>query len=65
MRRKLGAIEGELFEVVALTLPGELAIARRVESGLQILLVAVDCVEAVEFPCARRSSSASPPAPWE
>jgi hypothetical protein len=57
-RRKYGALEGDLFEVVALTLPGELAIARRVETGLQTLFVPTDCVEAVDFTPSQRPSSA-------
>jgi hypothetical protein len=59
-RRKYGALEGELFEVVALTLPGELAIARRVETGLQALFVPADCVEAVDFTPSQQPSGAPP-----
>lgn len=59
-RRKYGALEGELFEVVALTLPGELAIARHVATGLQTLFVPADCVEAVDFTPSQQPSSAPP-----
>jgi hypothetical protein len=52
-RKRFGAIVGELFEVVALTIPGQLAVARCVEidgeSGMQTLYVPVDCVERVDF----------------
>lgn len=59
-RRKYGAVVGELFEVVALTLPGELVIARRVEAGLQTLFVPADCVEGVDFTTSRQPASAPP-----
>jgi hypothetical protein len=58
-RKRFGAIVGELFEVVALTIPGQLAIARCVEidgaRGMQTLYVPIDCVEVVDFeaPAAR------------
>lgn len=49
VRRRLGRMVGELFEVFAHTLPGQLAIARRIrergEDGLQVLYVPADCVE--------------------
>jgi hypothetical protein len=49
VRRRLGRMVGELFEVFAHTLPGQLAIARRIrqrgEDGLQVLYVSADCVE--------------------
>ena len=64
-RRLYGAIEGEIFEVAALTLPGELAIARRLDTpggGLQTLFVEVDCVEAAEgVPGGRLARSSAPP----
>jgi len=58
-RKRFGAILGQLFEVVALTIPGQVAIARWVEidgeGGMQTLYVPVDCVERVDFasPAAR------------
>jgi hypothetical protein len=52
-RKRFGAVVGQLFEVVALTIPGQVAIARWVEidgeSGMQTLYVPVDCVERVDF----------------
>ncbi len=49
VRRRLGRMVGELFEVIAHALPGQLAIARRIrargEDGLQVVYVGSDCVE--------------------
>jgi hypothetical protein len=62
--RKYGPLDGELFEVIALTLPGQVAIARRVEDrgegGLQTLYVPVDCVEAAGFAPEPRLSRRDP-----
>jgi hypothetical protein len=58
-RKRFGAVVGQLFEVVALTIPGQVAIAHWVEidgeGGMQTLYVPVDCVERVDFasPAAR------------
>jgi hypothetical protein len=56
-RKRFGAVVGQLFEVVALTIPGQVAIARWVEidgeSGMQTLYVPVDCVERVDFDAER------------
>jgi hypothetical protein len=61
-RKRFGAIVGQLFEVVALTIPGQLAIARWVEidgeSGMQTLYVPVDCVDRVDFAAPRPSDAA-------
>lgn len=55
-RRRLGKLLGELFEVVALPLPDQLAIARhtrlRGEPAFQVLYVSADCVERALFAAA-------------
>jgi hypothetical protein len=61
LRRRHGKIAGELFEILAFTLPGELAIGRVIESGreregLQVFFLPVHCVERV-YPAAPAAPS--------